>query len=158
MNPFQLSGLPEQDFAPLFDLDDAQLATRFIQRVTADSDSGYPCRVSLADAAVGDELLLLPFEHLSAATPYRASGPIFVRRGVQKRTLAPGELPAYVTTRLISLRAYDASDRMIDAEVCQGSALAEAIPRHFDNNDIAYLHLHTAKRGCYLCRVDRIRQ
>lgn len=155
MHSFQLRGLPARNFSPLFELDDAQLAAMAIQRVTADAHPGYPCRVGLVDAEIGDELLLLPFEHQSADTPYRASGPIFIRRDSRERDLAPGEVPSYITRRLISVRAYDATDRMVDAEVDEGSTLAQAIPRLFENPAVAYLHLHAAKRGCYLCRVDR---
>jgi len=36
-----------------------EIGARGARRVIADSTPGYPCRVSLADAAVGDELLLL---------------------------------------------------------------------------------------------------
>ena len=155
MHSFQLSGLPAETFSALFELDDAQLAEKSIERVIADAHPGYPCRVGLVDAEVGDELLLLPFAHQSADTPYRASGPIFVRRDARDAALARGELPAYITRRLVSVRAYDATDRMIEAEVVEGGTLVELIPRLFDNAAIVYLHLHAAKRGCYLCRVDR---
>ncbi|SFN55031.1 DUF1203 domain-containing protein [Dokdonella immobilis] len=156
MHSFQLSGLPAQNFSALFELDDAQLAERAIQRVTAEAHPGYPCRVGLVDAEVGDELLLLPFEHQSAASPYRASGPIFVSRRTHAQDLAAGRLPPYLTRRLVSVRAYDAADRMVDADVVDGNALAELITRILDNADVAYLHLHAARRGCYLCRVDRV--
>ena len=82
MSSFLLSGLNPALFAELFQLDDAALAARHIARVTATEASGFPCRVSLADATVGEELLLLSFQHQPADSPYRASGPIFVRRGV----------------------------------------------------------------------------
>ena len=72
------------------------------------------------DAEPGDELLLLPFEHQPANSPYRASGPIYVKVGASQRTLAPGEVPESVRRRQISLRAYDADDMIVDAEVCDG--------------------------------------
>lgn len=156
MNSFQLSGLPEQTFSSLFDLCDAELAARNMQRVIADSQPGFPCRVSLVDAEVGEELLLLPFEHQPGASPYRASGPIFVRRDASQATLPVGELSPYVTRRLISLRAYDANDSMVDAEVCEGSNLESHIEHAFADARIAYLHLHHAKRGCFLSRVNRV--
>ena len=91
MHSFQLSGLPAETFSALFELDDAQLAEKSIERVIADAHPGYPCRVGLVDAEVGDELLLLPFAHQSADTPYRASGPIFVRRDARDAALARGD-------------------------------------------------------------------
>jgi len=83
MKSFRLVGLPYDSFASLFDLDEGRLAEIGAVRVTADNDRGYPCRVSLEDAKSGEELLLLPYEHLPVKSPYRASGPIFVRRGAR---------------------------------------------------------------------------
>lgn len=155
MNTFQLSGLPEQAFATLFDLSDAELAARNMRRVIADSHPGFPCRISLADAEIGEELLLLAFEHQPGASPYRASGPIYVRRDAHRSRLPIGELSPYVTSRMISLRAYDASDTMIAAEACAGSILDTHIEHAFADAAVAYLHLHNAKQGCFSCRVDR---
>lgn len=156
MNSFQLSGLPEQVFSSLFALSDAELAARNIERVIADSQPGFPCRVSLVDADVGDELLLLAFEHQPGASPYRASGPIYVGRRARQASLPVGALSPYVTSRMISLRAYAANDSMVSAEVCDGSTLESHIERAFADDRTAYLHLHYAKRGCFLCRVDRV--
>lgn len=153
---FRLVGLPADPFLSLFELDDAALAARDIRRVVADEDFGFPCRVSLADAAAGDELLLLPHEHLPARSPYRASGPIFVRRGARQAVLPAGELPPYVTRRLMSVRVYDGADMMVEAEVCPGEALRPVIERLLADPDVSCLHLHNAKRGCYSCRVERV--
>ena len=80
MNSFKLVGLPLEPFSHLFGLSDAELAARNARRVFATAKPGYPCRVSLSDAEIGEELLLLPFEHQAANSPYRSSGPIFVRK------------------------------------------------------------------------------
>ena len=63
MNAFRLVGLAPEPFAPLFDLTDEQLVARGIRRVVADKKPGFPCRISLVDAEVGEELLLLPYRH-----------------------------------------------------------------------------------------------
>ena len=153
---FQLNGLPFEPFAPLFSLNDQALSALDARRVVADEKPGYPCRVSLADADIGEELLLLPFAHQPASSPYRASGPIFVRKAARHSKLAAGVIPDYVTLRLISVRAYDAAHLMIDAAVCDGKDAASEILRMFANPQVAYIHLHNAKRGCFSCRVDRI--
>lgn len=158
MNSFQLSGLPEQEFSPLFELTNAELAHRHIQRVIADTSFGYPCRISLVDAEPGDELLLLAHAHQPEDSPYRASGPIYVRRHAKRNVLPVGKLPEYVTRRLISLRAYSADHRMVSADVCDGGDLSPRILQAFENPEIAYLHLHNAKQGCYSCRVDHVRR
>lgn len=155
MVSFQLSGLPYGPFAPLFALSDQALRKINARRVIADSQPGYPCRVSLTDAAIGEELLLLPYEHQPAETPYRSSGPIFVRNNAAQRTMDPGVIPHYVRSRSMSVRAYDAAHLMADAEICPGSEAAAAIRRMFARAEVAYIHLHNANRGCFSCSVHR---
>ena len=152
---FQLLGLGHQQFEPLFLLSDEQLKEHGGVRRVATESPGYPCRVSLEDASVGEELLLLPYLHQPAASPYRASGPIFVRRGAKQRSLAAGEVPSYVSNRLMSMRAYDAAHMMVAASVCEGVRAAQEIERYFDSDQVAYIHLHNAKQGCFSCRVVR---
>jgi hypothetical protein len=155
VNSFQLVGIDDGPFEPLFQLSDEQLRDLGAVRRTATEMPGFPCRISLEDARPGEELLLLPYLHQPAASPYRASGPIFVRRGVKRRTLAPGEVPPYVASRLISVRGYDAQHMIVAAGVCDGSAVALEIERQLSDDQVAYIHLHNAKRGCFSCRVDR---
>jgi hypothetical protein len=152
---FQLVGIDHEPFQSLFDLSDVELAERCAKKCIADESPGYPCRISLEDAQLGEELLLLPYVHHPATSPYRASGPIFVRRGVQKRRLPVGEMPSYVTDRLISVRAYDAAHMMVAATVSEGPAVASEIETYFRQDNVDYIHLHNAKRGCFSCKVVR---
>lgn len=155
MSSFQLVGLPAETFAPLFALTDDELAQRGARRVTAGESDTLPCRISLVDAECGDELLLLPYRHQSAVSPYSASGPIYIRSGARQRILEPGAIPEYVSRRLISVRGYDARHMMIDADICEGTGVAAEIERQFRNPRMSYIHLHNAKRGCYSCLVKR---
>lgn len=156
MNGWQLHGLDGRRFDPLFELDGRELERIGAVRVTALDNPGFPCRVRLEDAAIGTELLLLPFEHHAVRSPYRASGPIYVSRGKVRRVLAPGEVPAYVTRRLISLRAYDARGMMLAGAVCEGAAVATELDGIFGNADVDYVHLHNARQGCYSCAARRL--
>jgi hypothetical protein len=155
MQRFQLSGIDHVQFEPLFALPDEQLEKLCAIRRIATESQGFPCRVSLEDAEVGEELLLLPFQHQPAASPYRASGPIFVRRGATRKTLEIGEVPTYITRRLISVRAYDSSDIMVAATVCDGSAVRGELDRYFGDAGVEYIHLHNAKQGCFSCLAKR---
>ena len=152
---FQLVGLAREPFGHLFDLSDEELRQHGAVRTIATESPGFPCRVSLEDAEVGDELLLLSYVHQPASSPYRASGAIFIRRHAEQRHLPPGEIPEYVSRRLMSVRAYDAEDMMIEATVCEGTLVAGELERFFDDADVAYIHLHNAKQGCYSCAVKR---
>jgi hypothetical protein len=155
MASFRLVGLPYDTFAPLFDLDEQGLAARGMRRVVSDRNPGYPCRVSLRDSEPGEELLLLPYAHQPALSPYKASGPIYVRKGAERRIEPPGSVPDYVVRRLISVRAYDKADLIVDADVCAGGDAAGVIARFFSSPDVAYIHLHNARRGCFSCAAER---
>jgi hypothetical protein len=152
---FRFVALPSGQFEPLFRRSDAELQAVGARRMTADEKPGFPCRVSLADADVGETVLLLPFTHHDVSSPYRASGPIFVRRGAATAAPAAGEIPAMFRHRLLSVRGYDAEAMLVDAEVVNGTELEDAIRRLFANDGVSYLHVHNARPGCYNCKVVR---
>jgi hypothetical protein len=152
---FQFIALPSEQFVSLFSQSDAELQVIGARRMIVDEKPGFPCRVSLADAEVGETVLLLPFTHHNVYSPYRSSGPIFVRLGAKTANPAVGEIPAMFKDRLLSIRAYDAAAMMVGAEVVKGGELEEAIRRLFANESVSYLHIHNAKPGCYNCRVVR---
>jgi hypothetical protein len=85
----------------------------------------------------------------------RAAGPIFVRQNASTAKPRPGQIPEYVARRLISVRAYDTANWMVEALVSEGSGLEAHFEQLFANPRIAYLHLHNARQGCYSCRVER---
>jgi hypothetical protein len=152
---FQITGLPASRFTPLFALDDEELAARGAVRMVADKQPGFPCRVSLRDAEARETVLLLNYEHLPVASPYRSSHAIFVRQGASDARLAVDEIPQVLQIRLLSVRSFDRGGMMIDADVVPGQELAAAINRMLDQSTSAYLHVHNAKPGCFAARVDR---
>jgi hypothetical protein len=153
---FHIRGISPQPFRKLFALSDEALARQGIQRMIVDDAAGYPCRVSLSHASLGDEVLLASFQHQDADTPYRATGPIFVSRAATTAFDARNLVPAPVRIRLLSFRAYDGHDRIVEAEVAEGREFEAMIQRLFARADVAYVHVHYARRGCFACRVDRV--
>jgi hypothetical protein len=152
---FQFSGLPVAPFQPLFGLSDSQLAAHSAVRRTADKSPGFPCRVSLRDAEPGETLLLINYEHLAVAGPYRSRYAIFVREGAMQAQLAVEEVPEMLRHRLLSLRAFDSEGMLLDADVVEGQGIEPVIQRMLDRGEVDYLHLHNAKPGCFAARVDR---
>ena len=153
---FVVTGLSAAPFKPLFALSDEALAERRILRRTVDAPQGFPCRVTLEDAPVGETVLLLNYEHQPADTPFRASHAIYVREGDHPTRRDVDAIPPALAVRpYISLRAFTAEGMMIDAEVAAGSDLAPVIERLLERPDAAYLHAHYAGMGCYAARIDR---
>lgn len=155
--PLRFESLAPGPFSALFELGDAELARRGARRfiVPADPGIGYPCRVSLAFATAGEEVLLVNHRHLDlATTPYRAEGPVFVRRGVAAyaRTEA---FPDIIMQREMAVRAYDRDGMMIEAELAAKADLIALTGQWLGRGDIAHVDYHSARRGCFFCRVRR---
>ena len=153
---FQIHALTPDDFKPLFQLSDAELQSQRARRVTATSSPGFPCRVSLEDAAMGETLILAWCTHHDADTPYRASHAVYVREGAVQARPAPDEIPAVLTRRPISVRAFNAGGDMVHADLAEGEdQLRTVIEALLDDAHVAELHLHNAKPGCYAARATR---
>ena len=151
---FRIRGLSPDLFNGYFAMSDAELQRAGAIRLVADSP-GLPCRVSLEHAAVGDEMLLLNYEHQPAQTPYRARHAIYVSRASREAFDRIDVVPETILTRLVSVRAFDAAGMMVDAEVLEGTHAAEIFERYLSNPAVSYLHVHNARRGCYAARVER---
>lgn len=153
---YRVLGLSPEPFRPFFRLDEAELAARGVQRVTADANPGYPDRVELRDAEPGETLLLLNWTHQPADTPYRASHAIFVREGATRPAEFVGTLPEAMRTRPLSIRAFNAAGHMLDADLADGLQAEPLIQRLLDDERTAYIHAHYARRGCYAARIERL--
>lgn len=150
----RIRGLDPSPFQFLFDLDDAALAEHGAVREVAEASPGYPCRIGLTDAPVGEALILVNYEHQPAETPFRSRYAIYVRQGQQAYD-AVNAVPEQLRLRILSLRAFDAAGFLRDAEVVDGRALEGAAERLLDDPKTAYLHAHFAAPGCYAARIDR---
>jgi len=151
---FRIRGLPAEPFAELFSLPDGALAARGAVRQVADQTPGYPCRISLTDAAVGEEVILVHHEHHAVDSPFRSSHALYVREGEQTFD-AVGRVPEMLRSRLLSLRAFDAQGMLLDADVVDGRGMEVLIERLFADARVAYIHVHFARPGCYAAVVER---
>jgi len=155
MTSFTISGLDPAPYVGLYGLSDAALAEQGVERMTVTENPGFPCRVTLEDAAVGDTVLLLNHEHLPVDTPYRQRHAIFVKEGASTAAAYQDRVPQQLAIRTLSVRGYDAAGNMTDADLVDGRDLPALIDRLFADPNTAYLHAHNAKRGCFAARIDR---
>jgi Protein of unknown function (DUF1203) len=152
---FIISGLPAEEFQPLFGLSDEALKTRGVIRKTARAKPGLPCRITLEDAEPGEAVLLLNYESHNTDTPYRSSYAIFVRESATAAQTFTDELPPVFKGRPIALRIFDKGGNLIAADLDMVGDLAEKIERAFDNRDAAYIHAHNAMHGCFAAEIRR---
>jgi hypothetical protein len=153
---FRYLGLPQAGFANILGMSAGQLAEIGAQRMVADEKPGYPCRVTLADAEPGESVVLFSYMHQSAATAYKASGPVFVRQSAQTPYDSDRLPPVFQEGRLLSARAYNSAGIMLDADVTASDGLEHLLKTLFAQRGTDYVHVHYAKRGCFAARVERI--
>jgi len=153
--PFTVTGLSPEPFRPLFGLSEADLAERGVLRVRVNAPASAPCRITLEDAEPGETVLLLNHEHLATDSPYRSRHAIYVRESADETAVVENALPLALERRLLALRAFDKGDMMVEAEVVEGRSARPLIEAWLADPNVAYLHAHYARRGCFAARIDR---
>lgn len=151
---YMIQGLSPDRFEPLFAMDDAGLAALNARRVTATSDRGFPCRISLEDAKAGEALILLHHTSHDVETPYRSAYAIYVRPGVAAATYRD-ELPPVFAGRPLALRAFDSAGMLQTARLAGPGEADHAIRDLFADEEIAYIDAHNAAYGCFAARIER---
>ena len=152
---FQIKALPLSSVSHLFALSDSELAEHRARRHKVTSKPGTPCRVSMTDADIGDTVILLNYQHQPEQSPYQASHAIFVRETAQEVRLGINEVPEVIRLRLISVRLFDKDHMMVGADVVEGEKVGATISTAFEKGEVAYIHLHNAKPGCFAAAVYR---
>ncbi len=152
---FLINALSKDIFKAYFLASDNELNRLNAKWLIANESPGFPCRVSLVDAQIGERVLVCHFEHLRSDNAYSASGPIFVREKAVTAELEVNQIPSVLHDRLLSLRVYSVVDKMIDASVIEGKDLRSAIQKQLNNSAVEYMHIHNAAPGCYSCSVYR---
>ncbi|HYD73701.1 MAG TPA: DUF1203 domain-containing protein [Candidatus Binatia bacterium] len=151
---YRITGLDPAPFRHLHLLSDDALLETGVRRVRVESKHSAPCRISLDDAEIGEAVLLLNYDHQPARTPYRQQGPIFVRES-ETRFARVGAVPPALARRTLSLRGFSADGMMIEADLVEGQEASKLIASFFANPDVAYIHAHYARRGCYAALIER---
>jgi Protein of unknown function (DUF1203) len=121
----------------------------------ADEQPGFPCRQCLRDAEIGEELVLVSHDPFTIDSPYRCASPIFLHREPCRPPSDLTTLPEQLTSRSLSVRAFDPEALMIDAAIVDGDDLSLTLTRMLDKRACDHIHVHNATRGCWAVRVDR---
>lgn len=152
---YAVKALDPAAFADLFAASDAERTHRLCAIVTATSERGFPCRVSLEDAKIGERLLLLHHVSNDVETPFRMAHAIYIREDATRAPDHRDNLPAMIETRTIGLRGFDTAGMMRTAKLAQPGEGDGAIRGLFADPAIAYIHAHNAAYGCFLAAVER---
>ncbi len=151
---YRIAGLDPAEFAPLWAMDDDELARHGACRVTADADRGFPCRVTLEDAREGEPLLLVHHVHHDVPGPYRSAFAIFVR-GQAQQAVYLDECPPCFAGRTLSLRGFDGQGALAEARLAAPGEVDAAIRALLADPRIAHINAHNAAAGCFAARIER---
>ncbi len=121
----------------------------------ATSKPGFPCRISLEDADVGDELIL--FHHMShdVNSPYRSAYAIFARSGLTVAAQFTDAVPPIFDGRPLGMRAFGSDAMLKTAKLSLPGDADRSIRQLFDVDEVAYIDVHNAGHGCFVARVER---
>jgi len=153
---FKFKALDYQEFESLFNLTDLELEKLNGKRMLVDLKPGYPCRVSLEDAEIGEEVILIPYDFHKTNSPYQSRGPIFIRKGIATKVLKNNEIPVMLNHRHLSFRGYDTDGFLKEALTEKGINTKIVIEQLFENPEIEYIHIHNSGPGCYNCEVRKV--
>lgn len=152
---FQIKGLDPKPFQEFYGKSEEELKAHGVIRYQVDECPGYPDRVTLSEVEAGGTVLLMNFEHLPVDSPYRSRHAIFVQEGAQEADLVIDKVPDSLARRVLSLRAFDKNDHIVEADLAEGEAIEPTIRRLLENSDVQYIHAHYAQRGCYAALIER---
>ena len=151
---YRIAGLDPAEFAPLWAMDEAELARHGARRVAADADRGFPCRVTLEDARAGEPLLLVHHVHHDVDGPYRSAFAIFVR-GEAEQAVYVDDCPPCFDGRTLSLRGFDDTGALAEARLAAPGEADAAIRALLADPRIAHINAHNAAAGCFAARIER---
>ena len=152
---YRISGLEPSQFAHLIGLGEEQLALHGAVRMTVDAFPGFPCRIQLEDAALGDSLLLVNHVSHAGNNPYRASHAIFISESALAAASFENVVPPALDRRILSLRGFDGAGMMVDAALAPPGEADLLVRRMFADEKVDHVDAHTATRGCFMGRFER---
>lgn len=152
---FEIEGLAVDDFAHLFGLSDEELEGQGVKRYICDEAPGFPDRIEMRDAEIGESLLLLNHTSMAKNSPYRATHAIFVLENAKQTYHAINEIPPVMYNRLLSLRGFDQDGMIIDAAVAKGDDIKSEVLKLLSNDAIVHVDAHNAIPGCFSGRITR---
>lgn len=125
---------------------------------TISDGTGNRCRHCLCLIPKGAPFLIVAHRPFDQLHPYAEVGPLFVCADPCTRHENNGTLPEAMTTSPDYLiKGYSADERIIygTGQIVTPEAMIDAARRLFDDPDVAFIHVRSARNNCYQARIDR---
>jgi len=119
--------------------------------------SGNPCRHCLRFIPEGAAMLILAYRPFAGSHPYAETGPIFLCADACTRHEGAAIPEVLRDSPDYLLKGYNGQDRIVYGTgrvvaVAEIPAYAEQV---FEQSDVAYIHVRSARNNCYQARIDR---
>lgn len=126
------------------------------ERQISDGD-GVPCRHCLRLVGAGEPYLILAHRPFPALQPYAETGPVFLHAEPCKAHEPSEKIPPMLTSRDYIVRGYSRTDRILygTGAVVANAQITAYAEDLLARDDVAYLHIRSARNNCYQCRVER---
>jgi len=126
------------------------------ERRISDGD-GVPCRHCLRNIAEGEGYLILAYRPFQALQPFAETGPIFLHARECEQAEQGEKLPEMLESSDYIVRGYGHDDRIVygTGAVTPTREIASRAEALFERDDIAYVHVRSARNNCYQCRIER---
>ncbi|MEZ2332168.1 DUF1203 domain-containing protein [Mesorhizobium sp. RCC_202] len=118
---------------------------------------GVPCRHCMKNVAEGDAYLIVAYRPFPELQPYAETGPLFLHAQECERAAEGDALPEMLASSDYIVRGYGMDDRIVygSGAVTPTDEIAARAQTLFARDDIAYIHVRSARNNCYQCRIDR---
>lgn len=118
---------------------------------------GVPCRHCLKEVAAGEMYLVLAYRPFPELQPYAETGPIFLHAEECERAEEGETLPKMLTSPDYIVRGYGKDDRIVygSGAVTPTDEIVSRAEALLERDDIAYVHVRSARNNCYQCRIER---
>lgn len=107
--------------------------------------------------AAGAGYLIVAYRPFPELQPYAETGPIFLHAEECERAMEADALPEMLASSDYIVRGYGKDDRIVygtGAVIPTGSIVARS-DKLFERDDVAYIHVRSARNNCYQCRIER---
>lgn len=130
----------------------------FVPEQKISDGPGTPCRHCLRNVQAGKPYLILAYRPFPALQPYAETGPIFLCAEECDRAPESDVVPMmFRPTPDYIVRGYGDDDRIVygTGAVVPTRDICRQAHELLARDDIAYLHVRSARNNCYQCRIDR---
>lgn len=125
---------------------------------TVSDGPGHPCRHCLQNIDEGQSLYVLAYRPFPSLQPYAEPGPIFLHATPCPRYACEESLPPILSSSDYIVRGYGFDDRIVygSGAVTPTEDIAARAASLLERDDIAYLHVRSARNNCYQCRIEKV--